>query len=731
MALHERFPDEPTGLVDDVKAQRSGPGNWRNLLPDPVAMWIIFRRHLVLFTIIFLGVIVAAALWAITRQPVYEAEASLLVRPPADVLAAVKSVTPDLAADSDIVNTKVALIQSPTLAARVASRYAHDHPDSELVKSVSPTQLPNKISSMIDISRNASTYVINADARSTDPQQAADIANLFVSEFVAADKESKVDVNASASSWLKQRTTQLEADAQKADAALQAYRIRNGLLSDIGTNGLTEGGGGGLAQQEVTTMDQQIAEAQAELAQKQGLLKSAREQLAKGSAGADVGAALGSGTISTLRQRESETASLLADLQSRFGPDYPDVARTSAQLKSIRAAIQSEINRILSDLQAQANASSSRLASLQASRSHSEGVLAQNNAAQVGYQELQRRATAAKTIYETVLARQHETSAQEGLERADTEVNSLAPIPEEPVFPNRRLTGIFAVIGGLFAGFLGIGVAEYTQRGLKTKSDVMERLGLHYVGAVPTLGSTLTGAKTDERPHEYVVSHPQSAFAEAFRSLTAYMLFSGRGSAKGARVIAISSALPQEGKSTIAVCMARLAAMGGMSTLLIDCDQRRAGVSELTGYTLEAGLADVLAGGPVDAALQHDPATGLVVLGSGRQGSTGSAGISQFAIERLLAEVRPRFQLVILDTAPVLAVADSRIVGASADYVLLVARWGKTSLQAVKTATEQLESLGARIAGSALSQVDIRKFSSTGYGDTYNYHKNFKGYYTD
>jgi uncharacterized protein involved in exopolysaccharide biosynthesis/Mrp family chromosome partitioning ATPase len=706
----------------DFENIRPSSRHWRHLFPDPKDIWILFRRNLRLFLVAFVLVLACVAIWTVTRTPIYSATSSLLVLPQQDQVVKVDAVSPDLPASPDVVNTEVRLMQSPALALRVAGRYAAMHPDSPLVKSAqTPNDLVNSIGKMATISRAASTYVIEVAVHSAEPQQAADIANLYVTEFVAADREAKINTNSAANQWLRGRTAQLAQEATVAYAGLQAYKISHGLIS---TEGAT------LSEQEIYTLDGQIASAQADLAEKQGRLAAARKQLSTGGGGADVGEALGSSTIGTLRAREAESNAQVAQLSARYGDKYPELVQARSQLVAIRQNIQLEIDRILSNLQAEVNVAAQRLSSLQGSRAQSTGVLSSNNRAQVGLEALERRADAAKSIYDTFLNRTRETAAQQGLQRADSRVDSIAQVPELPDYPNAQLAAAFGILGGMAAGIVAIALAEYFQGTMRTKADVEQRLGVRYAGAIPALQSTLGKVRADLPPHEYILSYPQSTFAESFRSLRAHLMPGGVGTAAGGRVVAIASALPQEGKSTTAVCLARLSAASGIPTVLVDCDVRRRGSSELLNNP-NNGLFDYLAGGDLDAALAFDEASGLYVLGTQPGGSDAADPLTHDNIERMLRELRKRFQLIVIDTAPVLGLADARIVAAAADRVAMCTRWRKTSVKAAQASIELLITSGARLSGVALTQVDVRSYASTGYTESYNYHRQFRGYYVN
>lgn len=712
-------------IIDDdmPPGRRASGASWRDFFPDPRTMWMILRRNLRLFLAVSVLIVAAVATWTVRQVPSYSAASSILVQPKADTVVAVTQVAPDLPSTTDIVDTEVRLMQAPALALRVAQRYAQSHPDAAPATAQGRQELVGDLTDMVEFARSGATYVIDVTARSDDPREAAEVANLFAQEFVAADKEAKVGANSSANNWLQARSQELERKATAADGALQQYKIAHGLISTTGST---------MAEQELSSINQEIAQAQADLAEKQGRLGAAREQLAHGGGGADVGAALGSGTIGTLRSREAEASSQVAQLESRYGSLYPDLRKAKSDLADVRSQIQLEINRILSNLDAEVRVSSSRLSSLQGSRGRSTGVLQANNSAAVGLAELQRRSDAAKAIYETFLRRARETSAQQGLQQADTRIAQLAVVPERPDFPNRRLAALFGVLGGLVGGLLAIGIAEYLQGGVRTKADVEDRLRVRYAGAVPTLASTLGKLRVTEPPHEYIVSHPFSAFAEAFRGLRAFLLLGSGAIAGSARAVAVVSPLPQEGKTTTAVCLARTSAMGGTRTVLVDADLRRRGSSELLALASSNGLYDYMAGrATLDEALVLDEASGLYLLGTAAAQPSAHDPLTSENMARLIAELRKRFEVIIVDTAPVLGVADARTVAASVDRVLLITRWRATSLRAAEAALDILLDSGAKVSGVALTQVDITRYASTGHTDTYGYRKKFKGYYSN
>lgn len=711
----EAFPD----------AGKSGKFSFAQLLPSPEQLWIIFRRNVKLFSAVFVLTIVLVAIRVATLTPTYSATASVLLQPRNSQIINVRSVVPDLAVNSDVVDTEVRMLTSMTLARRVydvlsARRAGAPIPAPDRVLNTQAQAARDKeaqkLLDAISVKRSGLTFVIDISAYSSEAEKAADIANTFALEYVNGQMREKVNATRGARDWLGRRMNQLRAEAAQADAKLQGFKIANGLMS---ANGAT------MAEQEASTLNQQIADARTDLAEKESRLAAARAQIQRGGAGGDVGQALDSGTITSLRQREADASRRLAELKSRYGDRHPDVRDASNELADARLQIQSEINRIISRMQSEVVVAQSRLDAINKSQGAAQRSLAANNRAQVGYLELQRKADAARLIYEAFLSRSKETAAQEGLQHADARVSAISSIPTAPVFPNYKLVTLFTPIAALaFAGGAVL-IAEYLQFGLRTKHQVENRLRVRYAGAVPDLKSTLGRMRSNEAPHDYILSHPHSSFTEAFRSLRAYALLARRGDKLS---IAITSALPKEGKTTTAVCLARTAAMSGSKVILVDCDLRRHGSSTLLGVQGNA-LSDFLAGTPLEEAVQIDPATGLAILGNAASLSDGSDPLAGDEMVQVIQQLKEHYNLVVLDTAPVLGIADARAVAIAADAVLVAVQWGKTPPSAAEAAIEMLDDAKARIAGVMFTRVDIRKYASTGSEDVYGHHKRFAGYY--
>lgn len=750
--LNRQAGPQDLGADNDAHFGRGEPG-----LPqlDLKRLLAVFRRRLRLFAAVALLVLVATVILTLRATPMYTATANLIIDRQQQQVVDTQAVLSGLPADSSTVDTEVEVLRSRQLAERVVdtlnltqdpefnSRLAPPGPIGSVIGGIAvflgaatPDAAQEQLSaeaaalekervvdavlSRLSIRRAGLTYVMNVGFTSEDPAKAARIANTFADRYMLEQLEAKFDATRQANTWLNSRLAELRVEVQAAEAAVAQYRAANNLLSASGST---------LTEQEISTYNQQLATVRAQQAEAEARLRTARAQLARGSTGDDVGEALGSIVVQRLREQRATVSREVADLSGRYGPNHPEMVRAQRQLVDIDAQIQAEIQRIISNLEAQAQVARERTGSMAGSLGAARGTLAANNAAAVRLNELERNAESVRALYESFLGRFQETSSQEGIQESDARIVSRAKVPVSQSSPNVPLNLMLGLVLALGGGLAAVVLAEMLDSGLTTAEDVERRLGLPALGAVPMMASVADAVDRDMTPVDYVVNKPLSAFAEAVRALRAAILYSRIGATT--RVVALTSALPAEGKTTTAVCLARVSAQAGAKVLIIDCDLRRRNVNRLLALEPTVGLIEVLNGSAkLDQAMTHDAPSGAWVLPLTSGGFTPKDVFGSAAMDNLLAEARQRFDLVILDTAPTLAVSDTRILTAKADVTVFLARWRKTPEKAIATALKVLEQSGAHVSGLALTQVDMNAQAKYGYGDAGYYYADYKKYYT-
>jgi polysaccharide biosynthesis transport protein len=707
----------------------------------------IFRRRLKLFVAVAALIFTAAALITFQQVPQYTATARVLIdQRKQQIVAADQSVTSGLPDESSAVDTETEVLRSRSLGENVAGEASlFQDPDwngtngrkgliNQIVSLISPNgaaqvdpriahqKVVDKLLHGLDVARAGDTFMIDVSYTAPTAADAAKFANLFANAYITDQIAAKYQATQQATEWLNARLGSIRKQVNDAEAAVQGYKASHNLLSSQGAT---------LTEQEISTLDQQLALARAEQAEQEARLATAKSQLAHGSTGEDVGEALTSPVIQSLRQQRAVASQNVADMAGRYGDRHPDLLKAKRELADIDSQIHAEISRIISNLEAQAQVAREHTRSVEGSVSQTRTTLASNNEAGVKLNELQRNADAANALYQSFLERFKQTTAQQGMEQSDARVISPASIPTSPSEPRIVLDLALGLVISLIGATLAMVGAEIFDSGLTTADDVEHDFGLPALGSIPTLDSVVDEDQDADlpEPYDYIVQKPLSGFAETFRTLRSSLLLCRTG--RPVKLVAITSSLSDEGKTTTSYCLARISALSGDKVIVIDCDLRRRGFNSFVPEEHEEGLIEVLSGKrTLDDVILPDRETGASILPLGRSPYTPRDLFSSSAMEQLLTELTKKYDLVILDAPPVLAVADARAIVHRADAVVMLVKWRSTPRKAVESSLKVLQGANAYIAGIALTRVNQRQQSKYGYGDPAYYYGSYEKYYT-
>lgn len=713
------------------------------------------RRRLGVVVGLTIGLTTLAIVAVFLVTPSFTGQALVLINTQKTQVVDFEAVMSGLPADSATVDSEVEILKSRSIATRVIEKLGLVT-DSEFNAELAAPSLKNWINpltwiktllaasdeslsdaekqqrtlnTVVDtfldrerVVRRGLTYVIEVNFSSTDRQKAARIANAVADTYVLDQLEAKFDATKQANEWLSKRLDGLRQQVQEAERAVEIYRSANGL---DGIEGST------INEQQLSELNAQLILARADFAEKQAKYGRARQITGSGGSIESVVDVLQSKTISDLRQREAELARQQADLSSKYGPRHPAIVNVEAQRRDLDRQIGAEVQRIIGSIQNEAAVSQSRVMALESSLHELQSKAGQNNQALVQLRELTREAAANRAVYESFLGRFKETSQQQDLQTSDARVISLATPPAEPSYPRKSIVGAVALVLSLL---IGVGTALLLERfdnGLTTTADIEQSLGMACLGSIPQIPVEMDSNGQRVEPPRYVLLKPLSAFSESLRSLRSALSLSNVDNPP--KLILFTSALPNEGKTTTAISFARAAAHAGISTLLIDCDLRHPSVHKaFNATTPKVGLIELLANRTsLEQVLQTDEASGLswLPVASGAANPPDILGSAQ--MRHLLTNMRAKYDIVILDTAPVLPVADSRVLSKLVDKVVFVTRWNQTPRDAAQSAVKELRNFNADIAGAILTVVDTAKQAKYGYGDGGYYYRRYSRYYAN
>ena len=435
--------------------------------------------------------------------------------------------------------------------------------------------------------------------------------------------------------------------------------------------------------------------------------------------------------IADLRRQRTEIVRNQAEIVTRYGVEHPEYLKAQHQLEQLDLQIRTESQRIIRTLDATARAAEMRIVSL---RDAVAGLTNQQNInmrAVVQADSLQRDADAKRLIYNQLAqAAQQQLQAQH-IDHGHGYVIDTAIEPRKPSFPNIPLFSVIGLLLGTLIASVTITLLQLADTGIRDTANLEIELGTSLLGNIPRITRRQLRAHGQRvNAWDYVSVKPMSAYAEAVREVrSALFLHKQRVSPK---IIAITSALRSEGKTTCSVSLARVTAMTGTRTVLVDCDLRQCQLTKLAGQLPAGGLLEVLNGEiKLEQALIRDSTPGLDVLPLMKASFNPNIHLTGGQFGRLIAELASQYGLVILDCPPILAVADARALALLADKVVLVTRWAKTPAQSIIASLERLRRDGADVAGIVLSLVDSRHVRAAGPGNMIYHQSHHRSYYIE
>jgi capsular exopolysaccharide synthesis family protein len=681
--------------------------------------WIfafLVRRWILISAVAFVVAVLCFAFLALQPSR-YTATALIMLQGGQDrVLAPDQMVAGDASTTPQAVDSQLEVLRSAMLAGRLVDdlRLVEDPEWNFMLRQPETANQPltdaeraqvrqsviDYFEGSISVRRRGLTYAAEVSVTSLDPNRAAQIANRLFALFQLYQIESRLRTAERANEWLSGRVAELRADVQEKEEIAERFRAAHNLISTQGSL---------LTERQTTDGQVQVLNARADLAEKQARHLQVQAMINGGQSTDAIAAVLQSSVLTQLRAQESEIARRQADFESRYGDSHPLVINVRAERADVRGQINAEIRRGISALGTEVDVARARLDMLETNMSALRGELAGDNEELVQLREYEREAAAARAVYEAFLQRFHEIADQGSLRTAPAELISAATPPQQRSSPQLSLGFVLSLALGLGLGLAVAFLVEALDEGFTDGDEVERKLGAQALALVPKLrrGELRQLPVASQHPAAYLLERQVSAFTEACRVLRTSILFSA--AQPKTQVVAITSALANEGKTTMSLCLARVAALSGQRVLLIDCDLRRRTVKDVLDFEPPAGLLQVLAGEVSwRQATYLDDASGMHVLPQSDSGFTPRDIFGGEDMDRLLLELREAFDLIVLDCAPVLAVADTRVVVSKADCAVMVTRWQKTPIRAVRAALAQLQSAGATVRGVALNSVDRR-----------------------
>lgn len=570
----------------------------------------------------------------------------------------------------------------------------------------------------LDVEPQGRSRVIGISFESENPRIAAAAVNTVADLYIVSQLEAKYEAAKRANAWLNERVSVLREEVKAAERAVEEFRSRSGLIQGRTSATLTGEQVSELNAQYITERTR-LAEALARLRQVENLLQSPD--------GIETaGEVLNSQTIRDLRRQETEVERRLAELSNEYGDRHPRMINARAELVDVREKIRVEINKIIQSMRNEVAVAKARARALQNALQGLKNDVAGLNAAEVQLRHLEREAAASRQLLEQLLTRSKQTASQTDFQQPDATIITTAPIPKEPTYPKTLLLLIVSAVLGMGIGISGAFLVDRFDHGYRSAEEITKQLGLTGLGLIPSISKLKTLGKS---PSEYCIENPTSAYAEALRGFYTNLLLSDVGHRP--TVVLIASALPSEGKTSLVVSLARQLSLAGQNVVAVDCDLKRPALHKAFGVKDGAGLIECINGNEdLNEIIQRDKLSSVDFIRAGAIAPDSVNVLDSVRFQRLLKTLSRNYDLVLLDSAPVLAVSDTLFLGRLANKTVFVVRWASTRREKVELALRKLKDAHADVAGVLLSMVDVKAHAQYRYSDSGAYHGSLKRYYT-
>lgn len=730
--------------------------NFRVSLID---LWHIARIRWRLIISIASGVLVLTAIVVFSLTPRYSGAAVVALNQQQNNTVNIPAILSGLPSDQPTILTQVEILQSDNLASRVVSKLKLDQ-DPEFNTDLRPSWfhvftfmnplnwLPSPNATLSTTQRSAQSRkktidnflkrlsvtqlelstAIQVSFESEDPAKAANIANALADGYLEGQLDTKFDAAQKATQWLSGRLGQLAAQANAADAIVERYKIDHHLTNVVGAEG---SGSISVLDQQIATTNAQLMQAETDRAGAEATASRVAALVRDGHAD-EVSQVVTSPLIAQYRAQEAQLVEQLAQLSSRYGPDHPKMLDLQAEKRDLEAKIAEEVNNVVGTADNDVAIARSHESVLHAELSRLEGQSGEQGQDRIKLNELQANATSARMLYDTFVQRSKETQQEQGLLIPDARILSQAAIPTEPSFPKKVLVFGIAIPASILFGFMVAFIIERLDNGFRVASRAEETLGYPVFATLPdiTAETQRSGKELSTNAADFIVDRPLSSFAEAIRGLQMGISLSNVDQAP--RVIVVTSAIPGEGKTTTAMSLARHIAQTGQKVVIMDGDLRRPNVKTIAG--IESGkldLIDVLSGKCLLAdALVPDSKSGATLLPAYRHVKNAPDLIESRAMSTMISQLRASYDYVIIDSAPVLPVNDTKILSRLADAVVFIVQWEQTPRTAAYDAVKALREIHAPIIGIVLTRADTKRFHYYSFGYS-GYYYSYSKYYDD
>lgn len=573
--------------------------------------------------------------------------------------------------------------------------------------------------SRLDVTPLPESPAIEIRYTAADPVKAAFIANAAADLYLEQRLEDRFQAARKVGQWLEERLKALRGQIYEAEIAVARHKERHDIAESPP--------GFAMPAEQVAALTRELIRARAGHAEAKARLQKIREMAGDSGLIETIPEIADAPAIQDLKTRRAESRAALSALSARYGPKHIKIKQAQARLSSLQTQLREEILKSAASAENEVSFAHARIRALEENLGHYAGQRHEGDEAAIELRELTRQAESARMAYDALLASYRQSGEPEAFPSSEARIISYAAPPTSPSYPDRGLAFLVAAALSALAGLLLSLLVEKLDDAFRNAAQVERVLGQPCPALIPRVENAAPGEIAG-----YVISKPASVVAESVRTLRTAINLRPSRSGTAPKCITITSSFPQEGKTTLAVWMGRLAARSGEKAIVIDADLRRPSLHEAVGQPNESCLVDYLTGHKTLGEIVHkDGVSGLHVIFGRAVPNSALDLISSEKMRKLVESLRQAYDLVIIDSPACMAVSDPKILAKMSDRLVYAVAWDKTRREIAASGIRQFTSIGLGDIAVALTGVDVKRHTRYGYGDAVYYYGRYREYYAD
>ncbi len=695
---------------------------------------VILKRKWIIGTVAVI-VLTLAVLSSMNREPYYSASVRLSIqRQSANVLVFPNMALPFF--DPDYYQTQYTILRSRPLAERVIRKlglqespefkpssrrsFSFDPKSSVvwLMKKLNPVNLfsgsssakgtikpnnagnngisPGLVNALIGrlgvTPMKDSKMVVDLSFTGRHPHIIAQIANAIAEEYINMTMEAKIEAAQKMMTKLDEQLADQKEKVEESEIALQKYKEKQNIVSLEEKQNIVV--------QRLSQLNALVTGAKTERIAIETRYKELKKLTDQPEMIESLPSILSNAMIQQLKTDYVGLQRKYSELSKKYGTKHPKIIELRSQIGLMKRKIALEVRKNVNSLMTEYKVAQSKEATLVGALEKQKKEALELNRKSIDYGILQREAESNRQMYNVLIKKMKEVDLSSDLKGTNIRVIDPAQVPGSPIGPNKGFNILFAAFIGAGLGMALAFFLEYIDTSMKTPEDI-KRIQIPYMGYIPTFHS-------DNHLELIVQEDPKSLISEAYRTLRTGILFSG--SKPSPQFIQVTSAGPQEGKTITAANVATVMAQSGSRVLIVDCDMRKPRIHEIFGIPNARGLSDLLLDGEDGFSfIKKTKVPNLNLLTCGTIPANPSELLSSKKMQRLLTLLGEKYDRIIMDSPPVLAVTDSIVLSRLVEGIILVVGAGGSSRNGVARAVELLKEVNAQIVGAVLNNLNVEK----------------------